>query len=89
MEDLIMKRILKAISGFAVVIAAVCLLSAPVQARVFVNVGFGFPLFYGPAYYYPAYAYYAPPAYYYGPRYYGYYAPRGYYYYRGGCWYYR
>ena len=63
-----MKRILKAISGFAVVVAAVCLLSAPAQARVFVNVGFGFPLFYGPAYY-PAYGYYcAPPAYYYGPR---------------------
>ena len=73
-----MKRILKAVSGFAVVIAAVCLLSAPAQARVFVNVGFGFPFFYGPAYYYygrPAYRYY--------------YAPRGYYYYRGGCWYYR
>ncbi len=85
-----MKRILKAISGFAVVVAAVCLLSAPAQARVFVNVGFGFPFFYVPAYY-PAYAYYAPPAYYYyGPRYYGYYyAPRGYYYYRGGRWYYR
>ena len=57
-----MKRILKAISGFAVVVAAVCLLSAPAQARVFVNVGFGFPFFYGPAYY-PASAYYAPPAY--------------------------
>jgi len=87
MEDLIMKRILKAISGFAVVVAAVCLLSAPAQARVFVNVGFGFPFFYAPAYY-PAYAYYGPPAYY-GPRYYGYCAPRGYYYYRGGRWYYR
>jgi len=85
-----MKRILKAISGFAVVVAAVCLLSAPAQARVFVNVGFGFPLFYGPAYY--PYGYYcAPPAYYYyGPRAYGYYyAPRGYYYYHGGRWYYR
>ena len=82
-----MKRILKALSGFAVVVAAVCLLSAPAQARVFVNVGFGFPLFYGGGYY-PAYGYYcAPPAYYYGPRYYGYCAPRGYYYYRGGCWY--
>ncbi|MGD0058886.1 MAG: hypothetical protein ABSD58_05650 [Verrucomicrobiia bacterium] len=84
-----MKRILKAISGFAVVVAAVCLLSAPAQARVFVNVGFGFPFFYGPAYY-PAYAYYAPPAYYYGPGPYRYYyGPRGYYYYRGGRWYYR
>lgn len=83
-----MKRILKTLSGFAVVVAAVCLLSAPAQARVFVNVGFGFPLFYGPAYY-PAY-YCAPPAYYYGRPAYGYYcAPRGYYYYRGGCWYYR
>ena len=85
-----MKRILKAISGFAVVVAAVCLLSAPAQARVFVNVGFGFPLFYGPAY--CPYGYYcAPPAYYYyGPRAYGYYyAPRGYYYYHGGRWYYR
>ena len=85
-----MKRILKAVSGFAVVIAAVCLLSAPAQARVFVNAGFGFPFFYGPAYY-PAYAYCAPPAYYYygRPAYRYYYAPRGYYYYRGGCWYYR
>ncbi len=84
-----MKRILKAISGFAVVVAAVCLLSAPAQARVFVNVGFGFPFFYGPAYY-PASAYYAPPAYYYGRGPYRYYyAPRGYYYYRGGRWYYR
>ena len=79
-----MKIILKALSGFAVVVAAVCLLSAPAQARVFVNVGFGFPLFYGSAYY-PAY-YCAPPAYCYG-RPYGYYAPRGYYYYRGGGWY--
>ncbi len=85
-----MKRILKTLSGFAVVVAAVCLLSAPAQARVFVNFGFGFPLYYGPAYY-PAYGYYcAPPAYYYGRPAYGYYcAPRGSYYYRGGCWYYR
>ena len=83
-----MKRILKMLSGFAVVVAAVCLLSAPAQARVFVNVGFGFPLYCGPAYY-PAY-YCAPPAYYYARPAYGYYyAPRGYYYYRGGCGYYR
>jgi hypothetical protein len=84
-----MKRILKTLSGFAVVVAAVCLLSAPAQARVFVNVGFGFPLFYGPSYY-PAYAYYGPPSHYYGRPAYRYYcAPRGYYYYHGGCWYYR
>ncbi|HVM60147.1 MAG TPA: hypothetical protein VMV72_04705 [Verrucomicrobiae bacterium] len=85
-----MKRILKALSGFAVVVAAVCLMSAPAQARVFVNFGFGFPLCYGPAYY-PAYRYYcAPPAYYYYGRPYGYYyGPYGHYYYRGGGWYYR
>ena len=85
-----MKRILKILGGFAAVVTLVCLLSAPAQARVFVNFGFGFPLFYGPAYY-PAYGYYcAPPAYYYYGRPYGYYyGPRGYYYYRGGGWYYR
>jgi hypothetical protein len=84
-----MKRILKTLGGFVVVVAAVCLLSAPAQARVFVNFGFGFPLYYGPAYY-PAYGYYcAPPAYYYGRPYGYYYGPRGYYYYRGGGWYYR
>ena len=69
-----MKRILKALGGFAAVVTLVCLLSAPAQARVFVNFGFGFPLYYGPAYY-PAYGYYC--------------APPAYYYYRGGGWYYR
>ena len=85
-----MKRILKALGGFAAVVTLVCLLSAPAQARVFVNFGFGFPLYYGPAYY-PAYGYYcAPPAYYYYGRPYGYYyGPYGHYYYRGGGWYYR
>ena len=84
-----MKRILKVLGGFAAVVTLVFLLSAPAQARVFVNFGFGFPLYYGPAYY-PAYPYYyAPPAYYYYGPYRYYYAPRGYYYYRGGCWYYR
>jgi len=75
-----MKRILKTLGGFAAVVTLVCLLSAPAQARVYV--GFGFPLYFGPAYY-PAYPYYyAPPAYYY-------YGPYGRYYYRGGGWYYR
>ena len=87
-----MKKLLKTLGGFAAVVTLVCLLSAPAQARVYVNFGFGFPLYYSPAYY-PAYPYYyyAPPAYYYhGPGLYGYYyAPRCYYYYRGGGWYYR
>jgi hypothetical protein len=82
-----MKRVLKTLGVFAAVVTLVLLLSAPAQARVFVNFRFGFPLYYGPAYY-PAYPYcYAP--YYYAPPAYYYYGPRGHYYYRGGAWYYR
>jgi hypothetical protein len=39
--------------------------SSPAEARTFVSVGFGFPLFPGPYYYPPAY--YPAPAYYYPP----------------------
>jgi hypothetical protein len=79
-----MKRVLKAIGGFAAVMTLVCLLAAPAQARVVVNVGVGFPAYYGycgPAYY-PGYYY----PYAYGPAYRYYYAhPR--YYYSGGVYY--
>jgi len=75
-----MKRILKAIGGFLVVMAAVCALTTSVQARTFVSFGFGFPI-YGPAYY-PGYCYAPAPAYYYArPVYYC--APPAYYYSRG------
>jgi len=79
-----MKKVLKTIGGFIAVMTLVCLLTAPAQARVFVNVGFGFPLFYGPSYC-PSYGYYcAPPACYYRPTYRYYCAPPAYYYSGGG-----
>jgi hypothetical protein len=81
-----MKRVLKAIGGFVAVVTLSCLLAAPAQARVFVNVGVGFPVYYGycgPAYY-PGY-YYSPYAY--RPAY-RYYYPRPAYYYSGGAFYY-
>jgi hypothetical protein len=53
------------------VVAALCatmlgLAAIPAQARVFVGLGFGFPLFYGPGYYPPP-VYYPPPPVYYAP----------------------
>jgi hypothetical protein len=73
-----MKRTLKIVSGFAVVVALSCLLAAPAQARTFVSVnvgGYGYggyapycaPAFY-PGYCYRASVYYRPTfAYYYAP----------------------
>ena len=88
-----MKKTLKKTCGLVAVVAAVCALSTAAQARVFVNVGFGFPI-YGPAYYSaPAYygpAYCGPSPYYsysyYRPAYRYYCAPPRYYY-SGGAYY--
>jgi hypothetical protein len=67
-EDLIMLTVLRspsrrlAAAGFAAVLAlgAVAAAPHPAEARVFVGVGFGVPL-YPPAYYPPPYYYYPPP----------------------------
>ena len=86
-----MKRVLKIIGGFVAAMALVCVLSTSAQARTFVSVNVGFPLYYGPAYYSTGYCYpyaYSRPVYCYPrPVYYRpYCAPT--YYYSGGSFYY-
>jgi len=74
-----MKRVLKMIGGFVAVVATVSVLSGSAQARTFVSVNVGFPLFYGPSYYSTGYCYpyaYSRPVYCY---------PRAAYYYRPYC----
>jgi hypothetical protein len=82
-----MKTMCKIIGGVVAVIALVCVLTTPVQARTSVSFNFGFGSYY-PVYRracYPAYYYSCPPpVYYYSrPVYRPYYAPPVYYYSRG------
>ena len=82
-----MKRVLKVFCGFVAVLGLILALQMTSEARTFVSVGIGFPIYApycGPAYY----SYPSPPCYYYRPAYRCYYRTPVYYY-SGGVFYYR